>query len=265
MSQLDRTREQWEGNAKSDALWSILHTSPQQGHWTDEEFFETGRQEIQAVFDELRTADIEVDTHSIALDFGCGVGRLTQALARRFDACIGVDISGRMIELANEYNKFPDTCTYREVGTGDLSEFEDRSFGFVYSSIVLQHVPEASARVYILELCRVLRSGGVAVLQAPSHARLRLVDRLARASTRYRIVRGPLEALRLAKPTSYRSEMHCIPPGIVQSLVESAGCRLEYRRLTNSTLPDAGSGFRYLSEEPALGYISQQYFITRPE
>ena len=35
-----------------------------------------------------------------ALDFGCGIGRLSQALAEHFDQVYGVDISPKMIELA---------------------------------------------------------------------------------------------------------------------------------------------------------------------
>jgi len=35
-----------------------------------------------------------------ALDFGCGLGRLTQPLAERFDEAVGVDIAASMIEGA---------------------------------------------------------------------------------------------------------------------------------------------------------------------
>ncbi len=40
---------------------------------------------------------------TLALDFGCGIGRLTQLLCKFFKKCIGVDISKEMIKLANKY------------------------------------------------------------------------------------------------------------------------------------------------------------------
>ena len=42
----------------------------------------------------------------IAIDFGYGVGRLTQPLASRFDLAIGIDISPTMIEAAVKLNRF---------------------------------------------------------------------------------------------------------------------------------------------------------------
>ncbi len=46
-------------------------------------------------------------TFGKALDFGCGVGRLTQALADYFNEVAGVDVSPTMVNKALEYNKKP--------------------------------------------------------------------------------------------------------------------------------------------------------------
>ena len=46
------------------------------------------------------------------LDFGCGIGRLTQALTEFFDVCDGVDISPTMIREAQEGNGYPDRCFF---------------------------------------------------------------------------------------------------------------------------------------------------------
>lgn len=45
--------------------------------------------------------------HQRALDFGCGVGRLTQALGARFDEVVGIDISSSKVKLAEELNTSP--------------------------------------------------------------------------------------------------------------------------------------------------------------
>ena len=62
---------------------------------------ETGEREISLLMHEMRSLGISVNQHGRALDFGCGVGRLTQALARRFDTVVGVDVSPQMVRLAN--------------------------------------------------------------------------------------------------------------------------------------------------------------------
>src|ERR1700682_912533 len=46
------------------------------------------------------------------LDFGCGVGRLTQGPASYFASVRGVDIAPSMIELAKRHNRYPDVCHY---------------------------------------------------------------------------------------------------------------------------------------------------------
>jgi len=104
-----------------------------------------------------------------ALDFGCGVGRLTQALCQYFERCIGVDIAGSMIKLAWKYNRFGDRCHYLVNDVGDLRMFEDGHFDFIYSNIVLQHIPSEYSTHYIREFVRLLSPGGMAVFQMPSH------------------------------------------------------------------------------------------------
>jgi len=98
-----------------------------------------------------------------ALDFGCGVGRLTQALGAAFERADGVDISETMIDLAREHNQLGDRCAYHVNLASDLALFPDASFDFVFSTIVLQHNPPAAATHYIEEFGRILAPGGIAV------------------------------------------------------------------------------------------------------
>jgi SAM-dependent methyltransferase len=131
---------------------------------------ETGEREISLLLYQLKQLRLEVD-RGAALDFGCGVGRLTQALARRFESTVGFDISPRMIDLARRLNKYPETVKYVLGSSSDLSTLRGRDFGVIYSNIVLQHLEPDLARRYIVELLRLLRRGGVAVFQLPSHRR----------------------------------------------------------------------------------------------
>ena len=99
MTSIDELRKTWELLAEEDALWAIC-TAPDKrgGKWDPAEFFASGEKEIRTVLDYLRSREVPVRQEGDALDFGCGVGRLTGALARQFVSCCGVDISSRMIE-----------------------------------------------------------------------------------------------------------------------------------------------------------------------
>jgi ubiquinone/menaquinone biosynthesis C-methylase UbiE len=160
----------WNELAELDPYWAIL-TSPgtRFGAWDSEEFFATGAAEIDAV---MRHADKlgHPQGRERALDFGCGLGRVTRPLAGHFDECVGVDISEGMVRGAQELNADVPGATFVVNAAGDLGRFADQSFDLVYSVIVLQHVPDRGAiESYIAEFCRVLRPGGLAIFQLPSH------------------------------------------------------------------------------------------------
>src|SRR5262249_48837046 len=105
---------------------------------------------------------------SRALDFGCGVGRLTQALARHFETVVGVDIAPSMLRGARKYNKFGDRCQYVLNERDDLRLFESNSFDFIYSNRVLQHMRPEYGKSYLREFIRVLSPEGLLVFYMPS-------------------------------------------------------------------------------------------------
>lgn len=166
--QIDDVREAWESLAQRDPLWAIL-SSPEKkgGEWNRTEFFQTGVAQIDQLMQTLQYHEICVDTESV-LDFGCGVGRLSQALLRHFDSVFGVDVAPTMIRLAQELNKDPARCFYFLNQQEDLKLFRDRQFCFIYSIIVLQHLPPGLAYKYLAEFVRLLRPNGLLVFQLPS-------------------------------------------------------------------------------------------------
>ena len=62
--------------------------------WDAKDFFQTGVTEIDRVMEYAATLPVSFARHR-ALDFGCGIGRLTQALASHFSEVHGVDIAYR--------------------------------------------------------------------------------------------------------------------------------------------------------------------------
>ena len=69
--------------------------------------------------DYTRGLGLRVD-FSRALDFGCGVGRLSQALAEHFEEVVGVDIAESMVAKAREFNRHGDRVRYVVNATDDL-------------------------------------------------------------------------------------------------------------------------------------------------
>jgi SAM-dependent methyltransferase len=164
LSELQRT---WNFLGRADPLWAILADPRYEGNrWNVEEFFRLGQAEIDDLFERIGALGVPV-IQGRALDFGCGVGRVTQPLCRYFDAVVGVDIAPAMIELAGRFNRFPQRCTYVLNTQDALAAFETASFDFVYSRLVFQHMrPELTER-YLAEFFRVLRAGGLAAFQIP--------------------------------------------------------------------------------------------------
>ena len=158
----------WEDAAKIDPLWAILSDPIMRGRkWNLRDFFESGRREISLLEHQLRRLG-RFPRGERALDFGCGVGRLTQALARSFPQVLGVDVSPTMVRLAEGLNRHGDRVRYVVIDRPHLDGVPSDAFALVYSDIVLQHVEPDRAAGYIAEFLRVLVPGGVAVFQLPS-------------------------------------------------------------------------------------------------
>lgn len=161
----------WEELGRRDPLWAILTLPGKSGRrWDADEFFATGREEVARLAALLDRLGVPARRRR-ALDFGCGVGRLTQALVGPFEEADGVDVAASMLELANGFNRHGARCRYHLNVASDLALFPDAGFDLVYSAYVLQHVPVALAEGYVREFVRLLAPGGVAVFQLPEAPR----------------------------------------------------------------------------------------------
>lgn len=165
---LKALRRQWDRFGRSDPLWAVLSLPDKRhGGWNEAEFFATGEREVGDVLAHARSLGVSVRPDR-ALDFGCGVGRLTQALAPHFERVDGVDIAPSMLEQAARYDRHPGRCFFHLNDRPDLALFPDRSFTFIYTSLVLQHLPVPVARGYMREFLRLLAPSGLLVFHLPS-------------------------------------------------------------------------------------------------
>ena len=198
-------RTDWDDLAQLDPFWAILSDPTRRGgRWDVGEFFGTGRDEIDAL---MRSASgFGLPAHRRrALDVGCGVGRLTRALAQRFDEVLGVDISQDMIDRANDFASDEPRCRFALIESSPRSALGNTKFDPTHCALVLQHLPSTSViGQYIEDLVLLLEPGGLLVFQLPEplplRRRLQLRPRLYRligrlgvsASMRYRLGLHPM-------------------------------------------------------------------------
>jgi SAM-dependent methyltransferase len=159
-------RRHWNALARQDPFWAVLTQAGKQGNrWAAPEFYSSGVAEVARDLEAIRELAPSMRFGS-ALDFGCGAGRLTAALAGHFARATGVDISDAMVALARGYCPDPRVeflCNTRP----DLEIFPDNTFDFVYSRITLQHIAPRYTRRYLGEFVRVLAPGGLLSVQVP--------------------------------------------------------------------------------------------------
>jgi hypothetical protein len=73
-----------------------------------------------------------------------------------------------MIERAKSINKYGRNCCYLLNVHQHLRIFSDQQLSFIYSNIVLQHIPPDLSELYLQEFLRILEPGGLLVFQLPS-------------------------------------------------------------------------------------------------
>jgi SAM-dependent methyltransferase len=169
VSELARHQRDWDDLARFDPLWAVLTRRDKKGGgWDLDEFLATGDRDVAAIL--AAAADHGLPgQRARALDFGCGVGRLTRALGAEFAEAVGVDISEVMVARARELHADRANVRFEVNVAEDLARFEAASFDLVCSALVLQHLPDATAALrFVAEFIRVLRPGGVAAFQMPA-------------------------------------------------------------------------------------------------
>ena len=259
MSKFEELRFSWNRLGETDPYWAVLsHRQKKGNRWDPEEFFATGRDEIDGVMRDLTRLKLDFPRRR-ALDFGCGVGRLSQALVQHFESVDGVDVSPSMLRLAEEHNRAGDRCRYHLNERRDLSLFDYGCFDFIYSNITLQHIPPDLSKGYLRELLRVTAPGGVLVFQLAERHRFIADARtpLGRALGTLRwagwlMLRQLYLWWRVRIRREPQMQIYGVRRGQVEEIVHQAGATLVDVQENNSAGPDWTSA-RYCVAAPASG------------
>jgi SAM-dependent methyltransferase len=253
----DMHQQAWEDWGSVDPLYAIL-TDPKYRHGGGDvgEFLATGEGFAQDLLDQCDELGL-AGTRKRALDFGCGIGRVTAPLAARFTSALGLDVSESMVAEARRLHTGRPNCTFEVHRGDDLHQYPDGSFDLVLSVLVLQHLPSRSAMVgYLAEFVRVLRPGGALIVQLPSS--VPPAPTLPPWTTREGLRKRGGSLLRRAgvSPGFLYQHLDWVPEmtmtavsdEITRSTIASAG-----GRVVHTTPPDIDSG----------GTESRIYFATR--
>lgn len=204
-----RVAEAWAEFGREAPHWSVLtheRFRPERIEATAEEFALTGEAEGLLVDAALaRFPDRRADAMH-CLEIGCGVGRATRALARRFAGVTAVDVSPAHLALAAEAlaQDGADHVDLRQVAAiDDYADMPEHDLFF--SRIVLQHNPPPVQRAILERVLGRLAPGGIALFQTVTH------------------IEGYSYSVAADDVASKSMEMHALPQSEIFALLARAG------------------------------------------
>jgi SAM-dependent methyltransferase len=152
------TDADWRELGQTQPYWAVLsHPDFRSESLTPEkieEFYASGPFHIGPIAEALKALTGRLPSGR-ALDFGCGVGRLAEAMQAYAQQVTGVDISPGMLELARA----------RGSRVAYADQIPEGPFDWINSFIVFQHIPPPRGEAILRELLGKLADGGMISLQ----------------------------------------------------------------------------------------------------
>jgi len=163
MSVFDLMKQDWDDRARRNAFHYIASWKKE---WNLEAFVASGNHDYQTLVAPVLERYSIPTTGNCMLELGCGAGRMTPNFASRYNRVLAVDVSTEMLSRATKIHSSLTNVSWLPVAGDSLASIESCTVDFVFSYLVLQHMPtEAIAMKYILEMLRVLRPGGAFLFQ----------------------------------------------------------------------------------------------------
>jgi SAM-dependent methyltransferase len=153
------------------------------------------------------------------VEYGCGVGRVTIGLARRFGRVDAYDISQGHLTQAELRSQAvgADNIHYHLCADDVLEELAPCDF--LYTKLVLQHNPPPIIAQILKRALRSLNANGIGVFQVPTY----------QVGYQFKIDEWLAEEHRLDM------QMHCLPQEVLFSIIAEERCTLLSVREDNAT------------------------------
>lgn len=158
------------------------------------------------------------------LDLGCGTGALTLRAARRGAIVKGIDINGRMLEIAKqrvEMARLTEYVNLMEMGVAQLDGEEANHYDAVMGGLCLSELSEDELTCTLKEAARVLRCGGL-LLIADEIAPKGVVKRLI-----HTVLRVPLAALAYVVTQQTTRAVSNLPEKLIDAGLSILSVRLD--------------------------------------
>lgn len=208
---LEETKKTWSQFGEEAPHWSVLVSDEFLPNKIEENisiFYQKGFDNIELTLNILRRAGLKADGFEKALDYGCGVGRLSIPLSKYAKSLTSIDVSPGHLKLARERAKLTKSNNIDFVQLKQIQQLNDLSgYDFILSLIVLQHNPPPIMAYIYRRLLRALRPGGIAIIQMPTF----MMDTFSVSEY-------------LANPSG-DMEMHALPQKAIFQIIDEEGCR----------------------------------------
>ena len=211
---MDRVIAQWHALGEAEPHWSNDTSERNKRENIDEDairdFYAAGYDWMTtlAAFESRSGVKIK---DGVCLELGCGVGKYTEALAKRFDHVIAVDVSSGGLAVCAERAKtlgLTNVTTSLLTSTDDLTKFGQ--IDFFLSLSTLQHNPPPVQKFLIDDALRSLPPGGFCLFQTPDW-----LDGYTFSSKRF-----------LSEAPDAMCDCHCLPKTAVLDILEDNRMRL---------------------------------------
>lgn len=150
-----------------ETRWDLSSATPEaamlavDGSASEEVLTRSGRWTARQV-----AAALDLQPGDRVLELGCGVGRIGRELAGRCAEWHGTDISRNMLDSAAARLEGIDNVHLHKLERTSLEAFADDHFDKIYCVAVLIHMDKEDQFLYLQEMARVLKPGGLAYLEA---------------------------------------------------------------------------------------------------
>ncbi len=212
----DHVSATWSSFGNTDPYWSVLTEERFRMKTLDPvqraAFHETGEEEVRRLNAWARRNAVTLPASGVCAEFGCGVGRITRALAQQFRRVVAFDVSPLHLKEAELQMQAEGIDNVDFICIRTMADLQPLiGVDFFYSVIVLQHNPPPIIADILQRALAGLKPGGGAFFQVPTYA----LDYSFSA-----------QSYRAAMDGVGDMEMHVLPQHVVLDIAQCAGLRV---------------------------------------
>lgn len=238
MGNIHDTDAEWKKWEEYDPYFAVLTTPKYRGGNNKQDFFDSGEKYFQRLINDFSRLSIPLERNGCALDYGCGVGRVLRPMSNYFNCTVGIDISPSMITEAQK-NCDPEKTDLRLFDGEYLSKcLLEKTYSFVHTVIVLQHIRTKRGMKIIEQLLSKLEKNGIALISAPMMVKNKYKYAISQIRTAHPAL-FKLSRLALGRPDWLKTpvmEANIYHAGPLISLFHRVGCEVRWIRLNDTNL-----------------------------